>query len=77
MGLQLKYAPQWYYYFAGLADKIEGAVIPVNVANVLNYTLREPFGVVAVLTPWNSPTFLTMQAAAPALRQAPRLSLSP
>ncbi|HCS68402.1 MAG TPA: carnitine dehydratase, partial [Rhodospirillaceae bacterium] len=30
MGLQLKYAPQWYYYFGGLADKIEGAVIPID-----------------------------------------------
>ena len=42
-------------YYAGLADKIEGAMIPVDVPNVLNYTRREPFGVVACVTAWNSP----------------------
>ncbi len=67
MSAQFRVIPEWMYYYGGLADKIEGAVIPVNVPNVLNYTLREPYGVVAVLTPWNSPTFLTMQAVAPAL----------
>ena len=43
------------YYYGGLADKIEGAVIPVNNANMLNYTRYEPLGVVAIITPWNTP----------------------
>ncbi len=77
MTAQFRVIPEWMYYYGGLADKIEGAVIPVNVANVLNYTLREPFGVVAVLTPWNSPTFLTMQAAAPALAAGNTVVIKP
>ena len=62
---------------AALADKIEGAVVPVNFPGVLNYTLREPYGVVAVLTPWNSPTFLTMQAATPALAAGNTVVIKP
>ena len=57
----------WLYYFGGLADKIEGRVIPLERKSVLNYTLREPLGVVGVIVPWNSPTFLTLMSVAPAL----------
>jgi aldehyde dehydrogenase (NAD+) len=64
-------------YFGSLADKVEGSVIPVNVPGVLNYTLREPYGVVAVLTPWNSPTFLTVQSAAPALAAGNTVVIKP
>src|SRR5262249_9945334 len=46
---------------------IEGTVIPLERRSVFNYTLREPLGVIAVITPWNSPTFLTIMALAPAL----------
>ena len=77
MSAQFRVIPEWMYYFGGLADKIEGSVIPVNVPGVLNYTLREPYGVVAVLTPWNSPTFLTMQAAAPALAAGNTVVIKP
>jgi aldehyde dehydrogenase (NAD+) len=77
MSAQFRVIPEWMYYFGGLADKIEGSVIPVNVPGVLNYTLKEPFGVVAVLTPWNSPTFLTMQAAAPALAAGNTVVIKP
>ena len=77
MTAQFRVIPEWMYYYGGLADKIEGAVIPVNVPNVLNYTLREPFGVVAVLTPWNSPTFLTMQAVAPAVAAGNTVVIKP
>ena len=55
MGGQLKYVPQWYYYFGGLADKIEGAVIPIDKPGNLNYTRYEPLGVVGAIVPWNSP----------------------
>ncbi len=54
-------------YFAGMADKIEGTTIPVNKPDVLNFTIREPLGVVAVIVPWNSPLFMMMRALAPCL----------
>ena len=64
---QLATLPEYYYYYAGLADKIEGAVIPTSDRRVLNYTLREPLGVVGAITPWNSPLTLTTSKLAPAL----------
>jgi aldehyde dehydrogenase (NAD+) len=67
MSAQLRVVPDWLYYFGGLADKIEGRVIPLDRTSVLNYTVREPLGVVGVITPWNSPILLTFMGAAPAL----------
>lgn len=64
---QLRYIPQWYYYFAGLADKLEGRVIPIDKPDVLNFTFEEPMGVVAAITPWNSPLLLATWKLAPAL----------
>jgi aldehyde dehydrogenase (NAD+) len=64
---QLGSVADWLYYFGGLADKIEGRVIPLERTSVLNYTLREPLGVIAIITPWNTPTLLAMMAAAPAV----------
>src|SRR5262245_56032330 len=67
MVTQLRIVPDWLQYFGGAADKMQGATIPLDRLSVLNYTLREPIGVIAVITPWNSPVFLTMMAAGPAL----------
>lgn len=67
MVTQLRIVPDWLHYFGGAADKMQGATIPLDRLSVLNYTLREPIGVIAVITPWNSPVFLTMMAAGPAL----------
>ena len=64
---QMRYLPQWYYYFGGLADKIEGATIPVDKLGMFNFTRYEPLGVVAVITPWNSPLLLASWKIAPAL----------
>jgi aldehyde dehydrogenase (NAD+) len=64
---QLHYIPQWFYYFGGLADKIEGRVIPIDKPGVFNYTRAEPLGVVAAITPWNSPLLLAAWKLAPAL----------
>jgi acyl-CoA reductase-like NAD-dependent aldehyde dehydrogenase len=64
---QLRVIPDWLYYFGGLADKVEGRVIPLDRTSVLNYTLREPLGVVGIVIPWNSPVLLTMYSLAPAL----------
>ncbi len=74
---QLGVVPDWFYYYGGLADKIEGRVIPLDRTSVLNYTLREPLGVVGIITPWNSPTLLTTMAAAPALAAGNTLVLKP
>ncbi len=57
----------WYHYYAGLADKIEGRQIPAPNPNYLVYTRREPVGVVAAITPWNSPLLLLTWKLAPGL----------
>jgi aldehyde dehydrogenase (NAD+) len=67
MVAQMQLVPKWLRYFGGQADKIEGATIPLDRQSVLNYTLREPLGVVAAIMPWNSPVFLATMAVAPAL----------
>jgi acyl-CoA reductase-like NAD-dependent aldehyde dehydrogenase len=64
---QLNYIPQWFYYFGGLADKVEGRVIPLDKPGYFNFTRREPLGVVAAITPWNSPLLLATWKIAPAL----------
>ena len=63
---QMKALPDYYYYFAGLADKIDGRTIPYK-DNFLIYTTREPVGVVAAITPWNSPLLLLTFKLAPGL----------
>jgi (Z)-2-((N-methylformamido)methylene)-5-hydroxybutyrolactone dehydrogenase len=67
MFAQLNYVPQWFYYYGGLADKIEGSVIPIDKKGFFNFTKKEPLGVVGVITPWNSPIMLTAWKIAPAL----------
>jgi len=67
MSAHLHYMPQWFYYFAGLADKLEGRVIPIDRPGMFNFTLEEPLGVVAAITPWNSPLMLGAWKLAPAL----------
>jgi (Z)-2-((N-methylformamido)methylene)-5-hydroxybutyrolactone dehydrogenase len=67
MVAQTRYLPEWFYYYGGLADKIQGAVVPVDRPEHFNYTLREPVGVCAFITPWNSPLMLAGWKLAPAL----------
>lgn len=64
---QIKYVAEYYHYFAGLADKIEGATLPIDKPDMLVMTLREPIGVVAAVIPWNSQLFLTAGKLGPAL----------
>jgi len=64
---QTKYLPEWFYYYGGLADKIQGAVVPVDRPEHFNYILREPVGVCAFIIPWNSPLMLAGWKLAPAL----------
>ncbi len=63
----LAYVPRFYEYYAGLADKVEGRTFPIDKADMLVYSKREPLGVVAMILPWNSPNFLTAVKLAPAL----------
>jgi (Z)-2-((N-methylformamido)methylene)-5-hydroxybutyrolactone dehydrogenase len=64
---QVRMAADWYRYYAGLADKIEGSVIPTGKANMFTFTRHEPLGVVALITPWNSPLLLLSHKLATAL----------
>ena len=64
---QLAVIPEWFYYYAGLADKLEGSTIPTSKPNFLVYTRREPVGVVGAIVPWNSPMLLLCWKLAPAL----------
>jgi aldehyde dehydrogenase (NAD+) len=52
---QLKFHAEWWWYYAGLADKLQGTVVPVNQDGTLAFTTLEPVGVVAAIIPWNSP----------------------
>lgn len=67
MHAQTQYIPEWFYYFAGAADKVGGEVIPSERPNFHIYTKHEPIGVVAAITPWNSPLILLAFKLAPAL----------
>lgn len=64
---QLNYIPKWFHYFGGLADKVQGDVIPLDKKGYFNFTRHEPLGVVAIITPWNSPLMLLAWKLAPAL----------
>jgi acyl-CoA reductase-like NAD-dependent aldehyde dehydrogenase len=66
-----------FYYYAGLADKVEGAVIPVDLPDMLNYTRSEPFGVCACITAWNSPLLIAIWKLAPALAAGNTVVLKP
>jgi len=63
---EIRYGAWTLEYFAGYADKIEGATIPVP-GNRLNYSLRQPIGVTAHIIPWNFPLQLALRSIAPAL----------
>ena len=67
MGGQTRYIAEWYRYYGGLADKLQGAVIPTDKPAFFNYTKYEPLGVIAMITPWNSPLLLLAWKLAPAL----------
>ena len=64
---QLNYVPQWFYYYGGLADKIQGTTLPLDKKGYFSFTRNEPLGVVVAITPWNSPLLLASWKLAPAL----------
>jgi (Z)-2-((N-methylformamido)methylene)-5-hydroxybutyrolactone dehydrogenase len=71
------YMAQWYHYYGGLADKIEGTVVPADKPDIFNYTRWEPLGVVAAIVPWNSPLLLTAWKLAPALAAGNTVVIKP
>ena len=74
---QMQYLPNYYYYYGGLADKIEGSVIPLDKTGYFNYTRHEPLGVVGIITPWNSPLNLMTWKLAPALAAGNTVVIKP
>jgi len=64
---QANYIAEYYDYFAGLADKVEGTVVPIDKLDMQVTTTRIPIGVVAAIIPWNSQMLLTAVKLAPAL----------
>lgn len=67
MFAQVRLVADWFRYYGGLADKLEGAVIPTGKPNMFTFTRYEPLGVVALITPWNSPLLLLTHKLATAL----------
>lgn len=57
----------WFRYYGGMADKVEGTVLPPESPTKFMFTRWEPFGVIAMITPWNSPLYLLVNKLAPAL----------
>ncbi len=64
---QIAYVAEYYRYYAGLADKIEGSVLPIDKPDMEVWLRREPIGVVAAIVPWNSQLFLASVKIGPAL----------
>ncbi|MGE3712014.1 MAG: aldehyde dehydrogenase [Hyphomicrobiaceae bacterium] len=67
VSVQVRYLADYFRYYAGLADKIQSHVLPTDKKGVFSYTKYEPKGVIAIITPWNSPLALTSWKLAPAL----------
>lgn len=64
-------------YYAGEAVREMGEVIPAQAPGALQFTLREPLGVVALITPWNFPLAIPLWKAAPALAFGNTVVLKP
>ncbi len=64
---QARYIAEFFHFFAGCADKIHGQTLPVDKADMMVFTRREPLGVIAAVVPWNSQLFLSAVKIGPAL----------
>jgi aldehyde dehydrogenase (NAD+) len=67
----------WFYYFAGLAESLRGSTIQVPMEQTFTYTVPEPVGVVAAITPWNSPILLMLWKLCPALAAGNTIVIKP
>lgn len=77
MSNQCRYLTQWFHYYGGLADKVQGTVPPIDKPDVLNFARYEPVGVTACITPWNSPLLLMAWKVAPALAAGNAVVIKP
>ena len=64
---QAKYIAEFFHFYAGAADKIDGKTLPIDKPDMFVFTDREPIGVVAAIVPWNSQLFLSAVKIGPAL----------
>jgi aldehyde dehydrogenase (NAD+) len=76
MSLDLPRTVLCFRYFGGMADKLEGSIIPVD-AGFLNYVEREPIGVVGQIVPWNFPLMFTSWKMGPALAAGNTVVIKP
>ncbi len=77
MRAQMRSLPDYFRFYAGLADKVRGDHIQGVAQNALNYTIREPLGVVVAITAWNSPLYLAAMKLAPALAMGNTVVVKP
>jgi len=77
LGGGIDLSQRWYRYYAGFADKIVGEVVEPTGARGMNYTLHEPFGVVGLIIPWNSPMVASSMKVTPALAAGNAVILKP
>ena len=75
-GLDVPRTAATFRYFGGMADKLQGSVVPVE-KGFLNYVLREPIGVVGQIVPWNFPLMFTSWKMGPALAAGNTVVLKP
>ncbi len=74
---QITNVAEWYYYYAGLADKFAGDVLHTQRPGFFNYLRYEPIGVIALIIPWNSPLRLLAWKLAPALAAGNTVVIKP
>jgi aldehyde dehydrogenase (NAD+) len=75
-GLDVLRTAVTFRYFGGMADKLQGSVVPVE-QGFLNYVLREPIGVVGQIVPWNFPLMFTSWKMGPALAAGNTVVMKP
>ena len=74
---QANYVAEYYTFFAGCADKVNGDTLPIDKPDSFVYTKREPLGVIAAVVPWNSQLFLSAIKIGPALAAGNTVVLKP
>ena len=74
---QVESLPDWYRYYGGLADKLQGDTMPIEQDGFFGYTMPEPYGVVGAITTWNSPLSLATYKIAPAIAAGNTVVLKP
>lgn len=77
MSAQMNYLPNYFYYYAGLAETIMGNTIPMDKPGHIAYTEHEPLGVVVTITAWNSPLMQVAWKIAPALAAGNTVVIKP